>query len=219
MKDGKLHHRTPDLTGQTFGALTVIGPAHTDGRKRFWRLRCLCGAEVVKVPGDLRKLRMANCGCMTKALQSRATRTHGMSRHPAYFVWRSMVDRCRLPTHQAWRNYGGRGITVCAAWAESFEAFWLDMGATYRPGLELDRVDNDSGYRPGNCRWTERRTQANNRRGNVKINTPRGVLGVAEASREFGIGVTTILYRIANGWPEDRLLIKPHPANRGFSIS
>lgn len=219
MTDGKLHHRTPDLTGRTYGALTVVSPAHTDGRKRFWRMRCLCGQEVVRVPGEMRKLRMANCGCMTKHLQRRARQTHGMSRHPAYFVWRSMVDRCTLPTHQAWRNYGGRGITVCDEWRESFEAFWRDMGPTYSRGLELDRRDNEAGYTAANCRWVPRRVQANNRRGNIRILTPDGEMTVAQASQRYGVGKTTILYRLANDWPTSKLLIPPHPANRGFSTS
>ena len=82
-----------------------------------------------------------------------------------------MKDRCALPTHQAWRNYGGRGITVCARWAESFGNFWADMGPTYVPGLTLDRRDNEAGYSPENCRWTTYKVQANNRRVSSKTST------------------------------------------------
>jgi len=137
-----------------------------------------------------------------------ANRTHGMSKHPAYAVWRSMLDRCRLPTHQAWANYGGRGITVCSEW-QSFETFWADMGPTYRRGLTLERKDNEGGYSAVNCEWATYRKQMNNKRGNVWIETPLGVMTVAEASRLSGIGHTTLLYRIAHGVSLSTILSTP----------
>ena len=155
MENGKKHHLFKDLTGQTFGALTALRrePSIVPGRTR-WAYQCKCGKEVVKTARDIRKEVARgghpNCGCLTRELISRKNRTHGMTKHPAYAVFRSMTDRCRLPTHQAWRNYGGRGITVCPRWA-TFEAFWEDMGPTYAPGLDLDRKDNDGPYSPENC--------------------------------------------------------------------
>lgn len=137
-----------------------------------------------------------------------------MSKHPAYAVWRSMLARCDNADHPAYGNYGGRGIRVCESWKESFDNFWRDMGATYAPGLTLDRKDNDAGYRPDNCRWTDRHAQAQNRR-DAKLVKYNGVLmNVSVAARASGINSTTILYRLANGWPEDRLFSKPDFRNR-----
>ena len=212
MMDGKLHHRTPNLTGQIFGALTAINPEHSNGKKRYWRFRCQCGTHCVKVGTDVRKETKRggtpNCGCLTKQLIAKANTTHGMSKHPAFAVWRSMVDRCYLPTHQAWANYGGRGISVCEGWRQSFQAFWGDMGSTYRRGLDLDRIDNNGGYTPQNCRWTTRRISSMNRR-----NTERRI-DVVELSKSTGVSTSTIYYRLAHNWPLSKLTLPPSPKNR-----
>jgi hypothetical protein len=122
-----------------------------------------------------------------------------MSKHPAYAVWRSMCDRCRLPTHQAWKNYGARGIVVSPEWEASFDAFWRDMGSTYQVGLTIERVNNDAGYSTANCVWVTHKTNSRNTRRSRRIMTPWGEMTVAEASERSGIGVTTLLYRLDHG--------------------
>jgi hypothetical protein len=117
-----------------------------------------------------------------------------MSKHPAYAVWRSMCDRCRLPSHQAWANYGGRGITVCERWQEAFEHFWEDMGPSYQPGLTLDRIDNEGNYTYENCRWVPYKVQALNRRGNIGVD-------LATLSQKTGIARSTLYYRFQRGLP------------------
>jgi hypothetical protein len=224
MKDGKPHHNSRDLTGLRFGMLTVERRSHTDGKKWYWQYRCDCGKACIKngsdVSKDIKKGRTPNCGCMTKQLIGRAQITHGMSKTDVYAVYRSMIDRCRLPSHQAWANYGGRGITVCERWQQGFENFWADMAAGYRKGLELERVDNSKGYSPQNCTWVSCKRQANNKRTNVSLRMDSGeVLNVSQAAELHGIGLTTLLYRIAHNWPSDRLFIPPNPKNRGFGTS
>lgn len=87
----------------------------------------------------------------------------GMSKHPLYYIWHDMRSRCKNPAHSRWDGYGGRGITVCERWDNDFWAFVADMGD--RPErVVLDRIDNDSGYRPDNCRWADYSTSAKNRR-------------------------------------------------------
>lgn len=216
MTDGYLHHRTPNLTGQTFGMLTALNPEHSDGKKRSWRFLCQCGTQCVKVGTDVRKEikrgGTPNCGCSTKRLISQAHMTHGMSKHPAFAVWRSMLDRCRLPSHQAWNNYGGRGITACERW-QTFENFWSDMGPTYVRGLDLDRIDNDGPYSPENCRWTDRRTNTMNKRVSIRA------VDVPKLSEDTGISRSTIYYRLKHGWTVDQLRRTPNFSNRSTTSS
>ena len=195
MKDGSLHWKNRNLAGQTFGALVALHPTQSNGKKMRWAYRCQCGRIVEKVGADvtkeLKRGGTPNCGCLSKQLVSKANSRHGMSKHPTYAVWRSMHDRCRLPTHKAYPNYGGRGIQVCEAWA-TFEGFWQDMGATYRPGLTLERRDNNAGYSKENCLWATYRTQARNRRNSLRVDIPT-------VSKRTGIPKSTLYYRLRNG--------------------
>ena len=205
--DGKKRKIVRDLTGQTFGFLTMLKPSDRTaghGKKAIWWARCVCGKEL-EVPTD---------GFKTKELRSAARRSHGMSQHPAYWVWRSMVDRCTLPTHQAWKNYGGRGITICSQWLHSFATFWTDMGPTYQSGLQIERSNNHGNYEPGNCYWATRRAQMRNTRRSRMIDTPKGRMLVIEASEMSGIGVTTLLYRLDHGWATSELFLPPSYDNQ-----
>lgn len=217
-----MKHNANDLTGRRFSYLTITRlKGRRNNRHLEWYALCDCGKEIVVLGKEMTRKRgpgHQSCGCMKKAMQSAKRTTHGMSRHPAFAVWRSMVDRCSLPTHQSWHNYGGRGITVCTEWLLSFEAFWRDMGPTYQAGLTLDREKNNVGYNKENCRWVDCTTQANNRRGNVLINTPWGMLTVSGASRESGIKVTTIHYRLSMNWPTHLLFAPADTRNRSASM-
>lgn len=209
-------HNAKDLSGQQFGYLTAIKPVRKPGYKHlFWRCQCVCGNFKISAASDLKRSPHGSCGCKTREVQSRARRTHGMSKHPAFAVWRSMKSRCHRSTHQAWKNYGGRGITVCKRWRDSFENFWTDMGPTYRPGLTLDRRDNNGNYTPANCHWTTPTEQAANTRNNRILETPWGRMPLAQAARKSGINATTIAYRLQNGWDvETALTKKPDFRNR-----
>jgi len=183
-----MHHRAKDYTGQVFGCLTALKYAGTNGRRSMWTFRCTCEKEVVRGASDTEKYARQggnpSCGCMIGV----KSKSHGMSKHPVYAVWRSMKDRCRLPTHQAWHNYGARGITVCSRWDGSFEEFWADMGPTYMPGLTLDRKDNNGNYIPENCRWVTPEIQAQNTRSALPVDLKKAVALT-------GVSRSTLLYR------------------------
>lgn len=218
MKDGNLPKRVKDLRGMKFQKLRPLDYLGNDGRRSLWRCVCDCGGERVVRSTQLTSGEVKHCGSRAcekevRGASKRGPRTHGMSQHPAYWIWRSMRDRCRLPTHQAWHNYGARGIYVCERW-QSFEKFWADMGDSYQRGLTIDRIDNEGPYSPSNCRWASYHQQARNQRGNRMIQTPQGEMPLWEASRVSGIGKTTLAYRVAVGWPPERLFEKPHWSNR-----
>lgn len=209
-----MHHRAKDITGLRVGYLTALRYHGSDGKKSLWVVRCDCGAEKLMPASEMKKQAargvVASCGCKRRESISTRRTQHGMSKHPAYAVWRSMCDRCRLPSHHAWHNYGARGITVCERWAASFAAFWADMGPTYRPGLTLDRIDNSAGYSPENCRWATYEQQANNTRMNRMV----GDKTATQLAQELGVKRSTMYYRLAKGVPVERLGEPPDVSRR-----
>lgn len=143
----------------------------------------------------------------------RANRTHGMAHGAEWKVYYGMLGRCYSPSHKSYARYGGRGITVCARWLESFENFVADMGN--RPdGMTLERDRVNDGYSKDNCRWATPREQANNRTNNVLITAHGKSMTAPEWERETGIRRTTIEQRIRNGWNPDRAVSDP-PIPRG----
>ena len=91
-------------------------------------------------------------------------KTHGLSNSPIYNAWINMKQRCTNPNYRGYSDYGGRGIKVCQPWLTSFEDFNEDMGSSWQPGLELDRIDVNGNYEPGNCRWVTKSKQNRNKR-------------------------------------------------------
>lgn len=124
---------------------------------------------------------------------------HGMHKTPEYQAWADMKTRCSCATNSRYKDYGGRGITVCASWIESFENFYADMGAKPK-NTSLDRINNDGNYEPNNCRWATKEQQFSNRRTSKltekKIKAIRALAarGVPrpKLAEKFGVSVPTI---------------------------
>ena len=127
-------------------------------------------------------------------------RRTGRTKHPLYKTWEKMLSRCLCPGNDAYRHYGGRGITVCEEWVDSFEAFLRDMGEKPGPEYTIERNNNNDGYRPGNCSWAKMDKQAQNRRGNRNITIDGVTKCRTEWLRHFGIKKDTFDTRIRLGW-------------------
>jgi hypothetical protein len=147
------------------------------------------------------------CGCGFTARGPREM--HGAKNTPEYRVWNHVKDRCGNPNNTAYDYYGGRGITVCDRWRDSFQNFFDDMGPRPSPKHSIDRVDNDKGYCPENCRWATKEEQANNTRTNVLLEWNGRTQTLAQWARETGIDDGVIGSRLRANWPIERALSTP----------
>ncbi len=127
------------------------------------------------------------------------TERHGMAGSPIYAVWNTMKSRCGNPANEAFPQYGGRGIKVCARW-EKFSGFYADMGDC-PAGMTLERVDNSKGYSKENCIWASRTTQGRNKRSNVVVTIGSETLPLSAWAERSGLSYATIHRRITCGWP------------------
>lgn len=197
-----------DLTGQKFGRLTVEGFSHLDKHhKGHWLCRCECGAAVDVETHQLKCGKTKSCGCWKNDVNSKRLKTHGCEPKRLYRVWVSMKKRCTNPKEPEYKNYGGRGITVCDEWRCSFESFrfWALVNG-YEEGLSIDRIDNNGNYCPDNCRWTDRKTQNSNKRNNHRITFNGKTQTVTEWAEELKTSHEVICRRAARNWPLDKPL-------------
>lgn len=158
--DFKQKRKIIDLTGNKIGRWAVIKEAERKGRVRYWFCICECGTERDVCQSTLRNGESTSCGCLTI---DRMTR-HGLYKTKEFKVWSGMISRCEKPKNISYPLYGGRGIKVCDRWRRSFSFFINDMGMRPGKGYDLDRINPDGDYEPGNCRWATRSQNLQNRR-------------------------------------------------------
>lgn len=205
----KRNWRFQDIAGKKFGRLTAVSVAKTVNGKAYWNCVCDCGHQPVVSGGHLRGGRIRSCGCLKSEVTAARLTTHGGSKTTLYCVWRGMVERCENPNHIDYARYGGRGIRLCDRWRKSFTEFASDMGERPSPRHQIDRIDNNRGYEPGNCRWATSRQQTRNTRRNRIVTHDGKSLCVAEWSELVGIAPSIISERLRSGWTAKDALTRP----------
>lgn len=203
-----------DITGQKFGKLTAIKVV---GNRNGYIWECVCDC------GNIRNVSLANlgsghtrsCGCLNKGIIRNYK--HGLSYTRLHNEYHGMIARCK-PTWKRHKDYYDRGILVCEEWSgECGEKKFYDWSLShgYRDDLTLDRIDNNKGYSPDNCRWVTVKQQANNKRNNRLVTAEGKTQTLAEWSEEKHIGYKTLSERLRRGWGiEDALNIPV--TNHGF---
>lgn len=202
--------RRADLIGEKFGRLTVVELLESDDRGHArWRCECECGGQTICKTDVLRRGQSKSCGCLQRESVTKKNTTHGKAGTALHVRWKGLLGRCNNHNHAAYPDYGGRGITICERWL-NFENFAADMGEPPTPVHTIERIDNDKGYSPSNCRWATRSEQSRNKRNNRLLKHNGKTQCLTDWSKETGIPVICILDRIDKlGWSVDEALTTP----------
>lgn len=218
--DGIVFHPFPkrkdfnDITGAKFGIMTILGYAGpvvhaAGGRSKYWWVKCECGNVRKISASSLKYDGQQSCGCQTGAQIAKSNTTHGKTGTLEFAIFYVMRDRCNNPNSVMYKDYGGRGIKVCDRWMEhraGLSNFLADMGPRPSRLHSLDRIDNNKGYSPENCRWATKKEQARNRSNNVFVEFKGKSQCLSAWAEEYGIHQSTLGSRLGRGWSMDKAL-------------
>lgn len=198
------------MKNKRFGRLTAIKHAGRNERNSaLWLCTCDCGNEKLVAYAELKTGRTKSCGCIRRERAAQMNAKHGMSYSKEFVSWTKAKDRCFNSKHPAFHKYGGSGITMCDKWKNSFEEFYSELGLCPR-GHTIDRIDNNKGYEPGNCRWASKKTQSQN---SVwpRVVTIAGVSkNISEWAAVYGISNSVIYNRLNKlMWPIEQAVTTP----------
>jgi hypothetical protein len=162
-------HKFKDITGNRFGRLVAVRclgrrQGATGYSRVWWLCQCDCGTEREVAGQALVQGITRSCGCLLKEARHENGKTHGLSHRPEFRIWATMIARCTNPKNDHWKDYGGRGITVCSVWRKDFAVFFANVGPRPSNHHSIDRINNDGNYEPGNVRWATPKEQRSNQR-------------------------------------------------------
>lgn len=190
-----------------FGRLTALHPNGYDispSRKHIlWNCSCDCGVTTNVRLNALRSGGAKSCGCIKK--EGNSNKKHGMSRTAEYRSWAHIKSRCKNPKHKDFPDYGGRGITMCQRWSDSFEAFFEDMGHKPDDMNSIDRIDMNGNYCKENCRWANDYMQSRNKRNNRYLELNGLEMCLSDWAKHLGVNVSSLIERLRN-WPLEKAL-------------
>lgn len=199
-----------DLTGQKFGRLTAEEQfGRSESGRVLWKCKCDCGNEKIVESTRLLTGVTKSCGCYRIEELIKRARKYDKKDKRLYTIWKEIRTRCNSEKDRSYKNYGGRGISMCDEWLENYKIFekWsFENGYTEK--LTIDRIDNDGNYYPENCRWATVEEQSNNRRSNRHITYNGERHTVAEWARLVGKEYGTVLARLNKGWEIEDVLFK-----------
>lgn len=200
------------MIGQKFGRLTVVEKSPVQCNDTKWECICDCGKRCTVRGHMMRSGKTSSCGCFGDQRRVEYNTTHGHSGTPTYRSWQHMMERCYDEDSKNWHRYGGRGITVCDRWRNSFENFLEDMGI--KPsGTTIDRINNDGNYGPENCRWADKWQQAWNTSQNKRITYNGESKCLHEWAFIYDVSFTTLRTRLGRGWTMDQAVSKEKRPN------
>lgn len=204
--------------GDRYGRLVVIKEVcpktRASGLVRQFQCVCDCGEEVIAVLAEMRRGNTRSCGCLQKETAANTclqrNKTHGESDSRTYRIWRGMKQRCLNPNTHNYEIYGGRSVSVCQEWQDSYEQFVADMGHCPEGDSSIERIDNDGDYEPGNCMWATRGQQSRNRRSTVMLTHNGKTMCMTDWAEEVGMPFMTLRNRIqVYGWTVEEALTTP----------
>ena len=186
------------MIGKRFGRLTVIAESPIRKNKAVcWVCKCDCGNITQPIKSStLRNGESKSCGCLQVEITAKRSTKHGLRKTRIYSIWSNMKHRCYSPNATGFKNYGGRGITVCEEWKNSFQVFYdWSMSNGYEEHLTIDRIDVNGNYKPSNCRWVSMEIQQNNRKNNILIEENGCLKTIKQLAKEKGINRSTVWRR------------------------